>query len=95
MEVDLTILASLVIITGMVMVLEKNGVLSFQNGCDTPLKKYSTTETLVNRRKRVFNLLLLMIKENNDIKVKQAEYLLKVIDNRLSSLSIGNIFVYN
>jgi hypothetical protein len=32
-----------------------------------------------------------MVKEGNHIKARQADYLLKVIDNRLASLQTGNL----
>jgi hypothetical protein len=38
---------------------------------------------------------MLMVKEGNHMKARQADYLLKVIDNRLASLQIENIHTYN
>jgi hypothetical protein len=32
-----------------------------------------------------------MVKEGNHMKARQADYLLKVIDNRLASLQTGNL----
>ena len=46
---------------------------------------------LMKRRNRVYRLFMLMVKEGNHMKARQADYLLKVIDNRLASLQTGNL----
>lgn len=53
------------------------------------------SEVLMSRRERVYRLYLQMVKEGNEIKSKQAEYLMRVIDNRLANIQIKNIHQYN
>jgi hypothetical protein len=50
---------------------------------------------LMNRRNRVYRLFMLMVKDGNHTKARQADYLLRVIDNRLASLQIGNLYTFN
>jgi hypothetical protein len=38
---------------------------------------------------------MLMVKDSNHLKAKQADYLLRVIDNRLASLQIENLYTFN
>jgi hypothetical protein len=52
------------------------------------------SQILMKRRNRVYSLFILMVKEGNHTKAKQADYLLRVIDNKLSSLQIENLY-YN
>jgi hypothetical protein len=52
------------------------------------------SEILMTRRNRVYRLFMLMVKEGNHMKARQADYLLIVIDNRLASLQTGNLY-YN
>jgi hypothetical protein len=52
------------------------------------------SEILMTRRNRVYKLLIIMVKEGNHTKARQADYLLKVIDKRLASLQIANLY-YN
>jgi hypothetical protein len=53
------------------------------------------SEILMSRRNRVYRLFMLMVKEGNHMKARQADYLLRVIDNRLASLQIANIHTFN
>ena len=50
---------------------------------------------LMSRRERVYRLYMQMIAENNPVKAKQADYLLRVIDNRLANIQIKNIHTFN
>jgi len=52
------------------------------------------SQILMNRRNRVYRLFMLMVKEGNHTKARQANYLLRVIDNRLASLQKENLY-YN
>jgi hypothetical protein len=52
------------------------------------------SEILIKRRNRVYRLFMLMVKDSNHLKARQADYLLRVIDNRLASLQKGNLY-YN
>jgi hypothetical protein len=52
------------------------------------------SDILIKRRNRVYRLFMLMVKEGNHTKARQADYLLRVIDNRLASLQTGNLW-YN
>ncbi len=49
----------------------------------------------MKRRNRVYRLFMLMVKDSNHLKAKQADYLLRVIDNRLASLQIENLYTFN
>jgi|LakMenE01Jun11ns_1017448.scaffolds.fasta_scaffold9028955_2 hypothetical protein len=53
------------------------------------------SEILMKRRNRVYRLFMLMVKDSNHLKAKQADYLLRVIDNRLASLQIENLYTFN
>jgi len=53
------------------------------------------SEVLMSRRERVYRLYLQMVKEGNPLKQKQAEYLMRVIDNRLANIQIKDIHQYN
>ena len=48
----------------------------------------------MKRRNRVYRLFMLMVKEGNHMKARQADYLLRVIDNRIVSLQTTNLW-YN
>ena len=50
---------------------------------------------LMKRRNRVYRLFMLMVKDGNHAKARQADYLLRVIDNRLASLQVSNIHTFN
>jgi len=52
------------------------------------------SEILMKRRNRVYRLFMLMVKEGNHMKARQADYLLRVIDNRIVSLQTTNLW-YN
>jgi hypothetical protein len=52
------------------------------------------SQILMHRRNRVYKLFILMLKDGNHAKARQADYLLRVIDNRLASLQIDNLY-YN
>ena len=47
------------------------------------------------RRNRVYRLFMLMVKDGNHAKARQADYLLKVIDNRIASLQVSNLLTFN
>jgi hypothetical protein len=53
------------------------------------------SQILMKRRNRVYRLFMLMVKDSNHLKAKQADYLLRVIDNRLASLQVANIHTFN
>ncbi len=53
------------------------------------------SEILMKRRNRVYRLFMLMVNEGNHMKARQADYLLRVIDNRLANLQIGNLYTFN
>jgi hypothetical protein len=53
------------------------------------------SEVLMSRRERVYRIYLQMVAENNPVKSKQAEYILRVIDNRLANIQIKNIHTFN
>ena len=49
----------------------------------------------MKRRNRVYRLFMLMVKDGNHAKARQADYLLRVIDNRLAILQVSNIHTFN
>jgi hypothetical protein len=53
------------------------------------------SEVLMKRRNRVYRLFMLMVKDGNHAKARQADYLLRVIDNRLASLQVLNLHTFN
>jgi len=50
------------------------------------------SEVLMKRRNRVYRLFMLMVKDGNHTKARQADYLLRVIDNQLTYLEIENLY---
>ena len=65
-----------------------------RNGLNNLKRNNMKSEILMTRRNRVYRLFMLMVKEGNHMKARQADYLLRVIDNRLASLQTGNLY-YN
>ena len=66
-----------------------------RNGLNNLKRNNMKSEILMTRRNRVYRLFMLMVKEGNHMKARQADYLLRVIDNRLASLQTGNIHKFN
>ena len=50
------------------------------------------SEVLMIRRNRVYRLFMLMVKDGNHAKARQADYLLRLIDNQLTYLEIENLY---
>ena len=65
-----------------------------RNGLNNLKRNNMKSEILMTRRNRVYRLFMLMVKEGNHMKARQADYLLRVIDNSLASLQKEKLY-YN
>ena len=90
-------LAALTLLTAAVMVVKDRKFLN-QPIWDKPTPRMLgnfVSDVLTKRRNRVYRLMLQMSKENNQLKMVQAQRLLRMIDNKLAQVSYKNLFIYN
>ena len=88
-------LAALTLLTAAVMVVKDRKFLN-QPIWEKPTPRGDfISDVLTKRRNRVYRLMLQMSKENNQLKMVQAQRLLRMIDNKLAQVSYKNLFIYN
>lgn len=90
-----TTLATLASITFLVIAFNQKNINKYPHLAETEKANEHRSIILVNRRKKVYNLYLRLIRENNELKAAQANWILRVIDNRLATLTYKDQFKFN